>query len=73
MLISCHVVHQLMLSITVTCFSMLTAIHKKRPGKLSKGIILLLDDARPHMANMTALNWEILNHSPYSPDLAPGD
>jgi hypothetical protein len=52
-------------------------IQKKRPGKLSK-IILLHDKTRPHMANLMRatlpiIGWEVMNHSPYSPDLAPGD
>jgi hypothetical protein len=46
------------------------AISKKRPGKLSKGIILLHNNAHPHTAN---LGWEILNHPFYSLDLAPSD
>jgi hypothetical protein len=53
-----------------------TAVYKKGPGKLSKGIILLHDNARPHMVNFTTalatFGWEILNH-PYSLDLASSD
>ena len=50
----------------------------KRPGKLTRGVILLHDSARPHMANtITALlqkfKWEILGHPPYSPALSPCD
>ena len=45
---------------------------------LSKGIVLLHDDARPQAANRTqeligSFGWEQLNHPPYSPDLAPSD
>ncbi|EGI64132.1 Mariner Mos1 transposase [Acromyrmex echinatior] len=41
-------------------------------------IILLHDNARPHVAApvktyMETLNWEILPHPPYSPDIAPSD
>jgi transposase len=41
-------------------------------------MILQHDNARSHTANMTKaaiqeLDWEILPHPPYSPDLAPSD
>ena len=54
------------------------AIKSKRLGKLTRGVILLHDNARPHTANtITALlqkfKWEVLGHSPYSPDLSPCD
>jgi histone-lysine N-methyltransferase SETMAR len=43
---------------------------------LTKGVVLLHDNARPHTAARTnALNklykWEIFDHPPYSTDLAP--
>ncbi|KDR22070.1 hypothetical protein L798_02924, partial [Zootermopsis nevadensis] len=36
------------------------------------------DNARPHTARRTAsllqeFSWEVFNHPPYSPDLAPSD
>ena len=39
---------------------------------------LLHDNARPHTAKktrekLTELNWNVLSHPPYSPDLAPTD
>jgi histone-lysine N-methyltransferase SETMAR len=49
---------------------------KKRPGKLSKIIILLHDNAHPHTENLkvtlaTIVGWEIMDHPPYSHDLTP--
>ena len=54
------------------------AIQNKRRGMLSAGIVFLHDNARPHMARRTAsllqeFSWEVFNHPPYSPDLAPSD
>ena len=54
------------------------AIRSKRRGKLSKEILLLQDNARPHTAAHTSetlkqLKWEAMEHPPYSPDLAPSD
>lgn len=51
-------------------------IEEKRPDL--KKVILLHDNARPHTAKLTrstihSLNWELLPHPPYSPDLAPTD
>jgi hypothetical protein len=45
---------------------------------LSKGVVLLHDNARQHTAVHTVetlhhLNFEVLEHPPYSPDLAPSD
>lgn len=54
------------------------ALRKKRPGKLTRGIILLHDNARSHTARHTQeiierLGWQLLPHPAYSPDLAPCD
>ncbi|KAJ4432825.1 hypothetical protein ANN_21464 [Periplaneta americana] len=54
------------------------AIQNKRLGMLSRGVVLLHDNARPHTVASTRelldqFGWEIFDHSPYSPDLAPSD
>ena len=54
------------------------AIRSKRRGRLTKGVLLLHNNARPHMAHLTIntiwqLNWEVCAHPAYSPDLAPSD
>ena len=54
------------------------ALRRKRPGQLSKGVILQHDNATPHTAKFTQdwikrFNWETLPHPPHSPDLAPSD
>jgi histone-lysine N-methyltransferase SETMAR len=54
------------------------AIHRKRPGVLARWVLLHHDNARPHTARATQertqeLQWELLAHLPYSPDLAPSD
>jgi transposase len=43
---------------------------------LTKGVVLLHDNMQPHTAARTnalikLFNWEIFDHPPYSPDLAP--
>lgn len=54
-------------------------IQKKRPSLANrKGIVFHQDNARPHISKQTKqklkeLNWDLLNHPPYSPDLAPSD
>ncbi|UYV79289.1 hypothetical protein LAZ67_17001931 [Cordylochernes scorpioides] len=53
-------------------------IRNKRRGKLSKGVLFLHDNARPHTSCKTVstiikLGFEVLEHPAYSPDLAPYD
>lgn len=56
------------------------AIKDKRPDYAERHnrIILLHDNARPHVSKVVTtyietLGWEILPHPPYSPDIAPSD
>lgn len=54
------------------------AIKEKRRGKLRAGILFHQDNAPPHKAGvaMAAIRdsgFELLEHPPYSPDLAPSD
>lgn len=54
------------------------AIKEKRRGKLSRGVLLLHDNAPVHksrvaLAALHKVGFDILNHPPYSPDLAPSD
>jgi histone-lysine N-methyltransferase SETMAR len=54
------------------------AIHRKRPSQLARGVLSHHDNARPHTAQATQerlqeLQWELLKHPPYSPDLATND
>ena len=50
-----------------------------RRGKISRGIVLLRDYARPLTARQTQtflceqFHWDIFEHPTYSPDLAPSD
>lgn len=56
------------------------ALKEKRAQYYSRNdkIILLHDNARPHVTvpvknYLETLNWEVLPHPPYSPDIAPSD
>lgn len=55
------------------------ALLQKRPALVNrKNVILLHDNARPHVAKIVKdklleMGWETLAHPPYSPDLAPSD
>ncbi|GBM45718.1 hypothetical protein AVEN_14094-1 [Araneus ventricosus] len=57
---------------------LLKAFRRKRPGLLSKGALLLHNNARQHTASVTCdlkqrFRWNVLEHPPYSPDFAPSD
>ena len=54
------------------------AIRTKRRGLLSSGALLLHDNARPRTAihtlqTLVKLDFTVLEHPAYSPDLAPSD
>ncbi|KAG5346656.1 ABCG1 protein, partial [Acromyrmex charruanus] len=56
------------------------ALKQKRPEYFERHdkIILLHDNARPHVAKpvktyLETLKWEVLPHPPYSPDIAPSN
>jgi histone-lysine N-methyltransferase SETMAR len=53
-------------------------ICRKSPGQLARGVLLHHDNARSHTTQATQeriqeLQRELLEHTPYSPDLAPSD
>lgn len=54
------------------------ALRKKRSGLLEEGVILHHDNAPVHKCTVVTellegYSWELLEHPPYSPDLAPCD
>jgi len=54
------------------------AIQNKRRGMLSRCVVMIHDNARPHTAAatqnlITTFGWEQFDHPPYSPDLVPSD
>ncbi|EYB92684.1 hypothetical protein Y032_0191g1317 [Ancylostoma ceylanicum] len=57
-------------------FQLREAIKEKRRGKVTRGILLLQDNAPVHRSKVAvaaarACGFELLSHPPYSPDLAP--
>ena len=52
------------------------SLKQKRPELINrKGVVFHQDNTRPHTSLVTRqkLEWDILPHPPYSPDLAPSD
>ncbi|GFU56247.1 histone-lysine N-methyltransferase SETMAR [Trichonephila clavipes] len=54
------------------------ALQNKQRGMLSKGVLLLHDNARPHTSRTTvelidSFGWEVLDHVLYNPNHAPAD
>ena len=61
-----------------TLDELIEAVRRKRPGRLTSGVLLQHDNATPHTANATQdwirrFGWEVLPHPSHSPDLAPSD
>ena len=55
-----------------------TAIHEKRQGNVSKGVLLQQDNTRVHTCTVVIdvveqNRYELIPHPAYSPDLAPSD
>jgi len=53
-------------------------LKEKRREKVTKGVLFLHDNALAHRAlatqkKLTYLDFQCLDHPPYSPDLAPSD
>jgi hypothetical protein len=51
-----------------------TAITRKHPGTLMRGVTVLHDNAHPHVAStvsdmLHSMHWKVLDHPPYSPGL----
>jgi histone-lysine N-methyltransferase SETMAR len=50
------------------------AIRRKLPGQLARAVLLHHDNtARATQERIQELQWELLEHPPYSPDLVPSD
>jgi hypothetical protein len=54
------------------------AIHSKRRGRLSDGVLLLHNNVRPNTVAHTLetfrkLKWEVMEHPAHSPDLVPSN
>ena len=59
-------------------FKLRTAIRRKHPGLMSRGVLIHHDNASSYSATFTLdtiqqFCWEVLQHPPYSPNLDPSD
>jgi len=53
-------------------------MHANRPDLLENGVLILRDNARPHLGKdvrelLDRYSWEVLTNLPYSPDMSPPD
>jgi len=53
-------------------------MHKNRPDLLGDGPVILYDNARPQLGKvvtdlLSKYEWEVLPHTPYSPEMSPLD
>ena len=53
-------------------------MHANRPDLLEKGVLILHDNARPHLGKdvrelLDGYSCEVLPHPPYGPDMSPPD
>jgi len=51
-------------------------MHANRPDLLENGVLILRDNARPHLGKdvrelLDGYSWEVLIHPPYNPDMSP--
>jgi transposase len=63
-----------------TVTKLLVVIQSERRGTVTTNVLVVLlhDNARPHTVTRTRsllelFSWELFDHPPYSPDLAPSD
>jgi hypothetical protein len=52
--------------------------HANRPDLLENGVLILPDNARPHLGKdvlefLDGYSWEVLTHLPYNPNMRPLD